>query len=204
MTLQVIGAGLGRTGTNSLKVALERLLGGRVHHMYEVFLDGQRQFPLWQAAADGAPHPQWASALDGFVGAVDWPSCRWYELLAAEHPDAVVVLSHRRDADTWWRSADRTIFQHLRTGRTGDPGLTMIRTVVTGHIGSYTDGSIAKAAYERHNAEVRERIPRARLVEWQPEDGWRPLCDALGVAVPDEPFPVTNTSEEFRSRFGWE
>lgn len=77
MTLQVIGAGLGRTGTNSLKVALERLLGGRVHHMYEVFLDGQRQFPLWQAAADGAPYAQWDHALDGFVGAVDWPSCRW-------------------------------------------------------------------------------------------------------------------------------
>jgi len=204
VTLQVIGAGLGRTGTNSLKVALEQLLGGRVHHMYEVFLDGPRQFPLWQAAVDGAPYLEWARALDGFVGAVDWPSCRWYELLAAENPQAIVVLSHRRDADTWWRSADRTIFQNLRTGPADDAGLTMIRTLLTGHIGSYTDETIAKAAYDRHNADVRKRIPSDRLVEWQPEDGWQPLCDALGLAVPDEPFPVTNTTDEFRSRFGWE
>ncbi len=177
MTLQVVGAGLGRTGTNSVKVALERLLGGRVHHMYEVFLDGHRQFPLWQAAADGAPYEQWASALDGFVGAVDWPSCRWYELLSAENPDAIVVLSRRRDADTWWRSADRTIFQNLRTGPTDDPGLGMIRTLLTGHIGSYDDPTTAMAAYDRHNDDVRERIPPDRLVEWQPEDGWTPLCE---------------------------
>lgn len=203
MMLRVVGAGLGRTGTNSLKLALERLLGGRVHHMYEVFLDGERQFPLWQAAADGAPLDVWAPALDGFVGAVDWPSCRWYEALAAANPDAVVILSHRGDADTWWRSADRTIFQNLRTGP-DEPGLRMIRTLLRGHIGSYEDEAVAKAAYERHNAEVRERIPSGRLVEWQPEDGWAPLCSALAVPVPDEPFPVTNTAEEFRARFGWD
>ena len=204
VTLRVLGAGLGRTGTNSLKLAFERLLGGRVHHMYEVSMDGARQFPLWQAAADGAPYEQWAQALDGFVGGVDWPSCRWYGLLAEENPDAIVVLSHRKDADAWWRSADRTIFQKLRTGPPHDPGLTMMRTLLRGHIGSYDDESTAKAAYERHNAGVRERIPRERLVEWQPEDGWEPLCAALGLPVPDEPFPVANTTEEYRARKGWE
>lgn len=202
--LRVVGAGLGRTGTNSLKVALERLLGGRVHHMYEVFMDGPRQIPLWQAAADGASYERWAPAFDGFIGAVDWPSCRWYDLLARENPDAIVVLSQRRDAETWWRSADRTIFQHVRTGPADDAGLRMIRTLLEGHIGSYDDASVGMAAYETHNAEVRERIPREQLVEWQPEDGWEPLCSALGLAVPEDPFPVTNTTEEFRSRFGWD
>lgn len=204
MTLQVVGAGLGRTGTNSLKVALERLLGGRVHHMFEVFQDAGRQVPLWQAAADGAPYEEWAPALDGFVASVDWPSCRWYERLAAENPEAIVLLSHRGDADAWWRSADRTIFQVLRTSPDDDPNFRMIRTLLLGHLGSYDDPDAAKAGYERHLAEVRARIPADRLVEWQPEQGWGPICTALGVPEPDEPFPVTNTTAEFRNNLGWD
>lgn len=204
MGLRVVGAGLGRTGTNSLKLALEHLLGGRVHHMYEVFVEGQRQFDLWRAAARGAPYEEWGVALDGFVASVDWPSCRWYEQLASENPDAVVVLSVRESAETWWRSADRTIFENLRTGDPESPGLEMIRTLVRGHIGSYEDAAVAKAAYERHNAEVIERTAPDRLVVWQPEDGWGPICAALDVPVPPEPFPRTNTSEEFRARFGWD
>lgn len=71
MGLRVVGAGLGRTGTNSLKLALEQLLGGRVHHMYEAVAEGQRQFELWRAAAGGAPFEEWRAALDGFVASVD-------------------------------------------------------------------------------------------------------------------------------------
>lgn len=114
-----------------------------------------------------------------------------------------MVLSHRGDADTWWRSADRTIFHGMRAGQDPDDFRRFVRPLVTDHIGSYEDEAVAKAGYERHNAEVRERIPSDRLVEWMPADGWTPLCDALGVAVPDEPFPVTNTTEEFRARAGW-
>lgn len=200
MALQVVGAGLGRTGTNSLKVALEQLLGGTVHHMYEVFLDGERQFPLWEAAVDGAPYETWSPALDGFVASVDWPSCRWYERLASENPDAIVLLSHRGDADEWWGSADRTIFRHARTGPADSPELGIIRRLIVDHIGSYEDEEVAKAGYERHNAEVRERIPAARLLVWRPEDGWEPICAALDLPVPDVPFPHSNSTEEFRAR----
>ena len=204
MTLQVVGAGLGRTGTHSLKVALERLLGGKVHHMYEVFMDASNQVPRWQAAVDGAPYDEWAPALDGFVASVDWPSCRWYAQLADANPEAKVLLSHRGDADTWWRSADKTIFVGLREAGEEDEFRRMVRPLIADHIGSYTDEAIAKAGYERHNAEVRERIAADRLVEWMPSDGWGPLCTMLDVPVPDEPFPVTNTTGEFRKRNGWD
>jgi hypothetical protein len=206
MSLRVVGAGLGRTGTRSLKDALQRLLGGKVHHMSDALADPERQVPLWQAAIGGAPYDTWAPALDGFVASVDWPSCRWYETLAAQHPDAMVLLSHRRDADTWWRSAERTIF--VRIQNEDDPRAeafrSMVRPLIVEHIGSYTDEAIAKAGYERHNAEVRERIPGNRLIEWMPGDGWEPLCDALGIDVPPEPFPVTNTTEEYRVKYGTE
>jgi hypothetical protein len=204
MSLRVVGAGLGRTGTKSLKVALEWLLGGKVHHMAEVFADAERQVPLWQAAAEGAPYETWAPALEGFVASVDWPSCRWYETLAAEHPDAMVLLSHRGDADTWWRSAERTIFIRMR--KKDDPRAEafrcMVNPLIVGHIGSYTDEAVAKAGYERHNAEVRDRIPANRLIEWIPGDGWKPLCEALGFDVPLDPFPVTNTAEEYSLKYG--
>lgn len=204
MSLQVVGAGLGRTGTNSLKLALERLLGGRVHHMVEVFQDADRQLPLWQGAVEGRPYEAWAPALDGFVASVDWPSCRWYERLASENSQALVLLSQRSDADEWWGSANRTIFQHARSSPPDAPGMAVIRPLITDHIGSFEDEAVAKAGYERHNAEVRQRIAPERLLEWQPQDGWGPICERLGLPVPAEPFPHTNTSDEFRSRFGWD
>jgi hypothetical protein len=204
MPLRVVGAGLGRTGTRSLKAALEHLLGGEVHHMSDVFANPARQVPYWQSAVEGASYETWGPALGGFVASVDWPSCRWYRTLAAENPDAIVLLSHREDADTWWRSAERTIFMRIDEddGPLADVFRRMVRPLIRDHIGSYTDESVAKAGYERHNAQVRRDIPPERLVEWMPADGWGPLCHALGVPVPAEPFPVLNTTNEYRARHG--
>lgn len=200
MTLQVVGAGLGRTGTHTLKVAFERLLGGPCHHMVEVFRHPEQLEPL-QAAVDGAPLAEWVSVLDGYVAAVDWPMCRWYAELADANPDAVVVLSVRDSADVWWKSASDTIFQALPEHPTDD-WAKWAMPLIDGHIGSHTDAEVAKAGYERHNAAVRATVPSQRLVEWNPKDGWAPLCAALGVPIPDEPFPVTNTTEEFNARAG--
>lgn len=196
--LRVVGAGLGRTGTHTLKIVLERLLGGTCHHMLEVFQHPE-QLPKLQAALDGAPLAEWSSVLDGYVAAVDWPMCRWYAELAEANPDALVLLSVRESADAWWTSASNTIFKAIPEIATDDWSRWAIQ-LIDGHIGSHTDAAVAKAGYERHNAEVRSTIPKSRLLEWKPTDGWDPLCDALGVPVPDEPFPVTNTTEEFNSR----
>lgn len=199
MSLRVVGAGLGRTGTHTLKVVLERLLGGPCHHMVELF-EHQEQVPLWQAAADGKPFDEWGQVLDGYVAMVDWPGAAYYAQFADAHPDALVLLSVRKDADEWWRSASKTIFPAISAVPTDDPWSHMVHTMLERHIGSITDEDSAKAAYERHNAEVRATIPSSRLLEWRATDGWAPLCEALGVEVPDEPFPVTNTTEEFNAR----
>jgi hypothetical protein len=198
MKLQVVGAGLGRTGTHTLKVVLERLLGP-THHMVELF-EHPEQVPHWTMAVDGAPLSEWGSVLDPYDAIVDWPGCRWYAELAEANPDALVLLSVRSSADEWYRSASKTIFPGLASVPEDDAWGSTIRRLLTDHIGDFTDEDAAKAGYERHNAEVRATIPSDRLLEWKATDGWEPLCEALGVPVPDEPFPVTNTTEEFLAR----
>src|SRR3954454_12485039 len=114
MPLAVIGAGLGRTGTNSLKVALERLLRGRCYHTHEVVLNLDH-VPLWQrafAVGDG----DWNALFDGYSAAVDWPACRFWPQLARRFPEALIVLSTRHSAEEWWTSADKTVFASMERG----------------------------------------------------------------------------------------
>lgn len=202
--LQVVGVGLGRTGTNSLKLALEQLLGGRCHHMHEVFARPEA-IGLWTAAAEG--RPDWDAVFDGDVATVDWPGAAFWRELVAANPDALVLLSRRASADDWWRSASRTIFVHLQAE--GAPAevadwMGVVRGLLGRHGIDPADEAASKAAYERHLEAVRAEVPPSRLLEWTPGDGWEPLCTALGVAVPDEPFPHVNTEAEFRANLGLE
>jgi hypothetical protein len=201
MALQVVGAGLGRTGTHSLKLALETLLDGPTYHMMEVF-SHRDHVPLWQAAIDGE-RPEWERIFDGYVATVDWPGAAFWRELAAAYPDALVLLSRRDDADAWWRSAQATIFQDREVPPDSD--LVPWRDMVEGLFAhrftpEWADERSAKAAYEEHLAEVRTTVAPERLLEWRPGDGWEPLCAALNVPVPATPFPHTNTTAEFHAR----
>ena len=207
MGLQVVGAGLGRTGTHSLKLALERLLGQPCYHMVEVFPRPDHA-ESWRAAMTG-DLPDWDALFAGFAATVDWPGGALWRELAAAYPDAVVLLSTRESGDAWWRSAERTIFEGFRLGHEPPPELKAWSEMATTMIverftPNFLEREEAIAAYERHNQAVRSETPSERLVDWKPGDGWEPLCDALSVAVPDEPFPHSNTTAEFRSRAGWD
>ena len=200
MTIQLVGAGLGRTGTMSLKLALERLLGGTCHHMMEVF-QHRDEVPSWHAAMRGEP-VDFPALLAGYVAIVDYPGAAVWRELAAAFPDAPVLLSSRSSAEAWWESASNTILA-LRPDTENPDGRKMIDGVFARSLGvDITDRAAVMAAYEAHNAAVRTEIPPERLFEYQPGDGWAPLCAALGLPEPDEPFPHTNTREEFRERLG--
>lgn len=197
MTLRVIGAGVGRTGTASLKAALEQLLGGRCYHMYEV-MDRPQDIPVWTHAARGEM-PDWPRFLDEFEAAVDWPAAAYWEELAAAFPQALVLLSHR-DAEGWWRSASSTIFPVCAEAPDG-PWRDMVWEMLGARFTrDIDDRTAAIAAYEAHNARVRANVPASRLLEWCPGDGWAPLCRALGVPVPENDFPHTNSEAEFLER----
>jgi hypothetical protein len=201
MGLQVVGAGLGRTGTNSLKLALEQLLGEPCYHMIEVF-GHPDHVSQWHQAALGNM-PDWGKLFTGYGAAVDWPAAAFWEQQAAAFPDAVILLS-TRDSASWWRSCDNTIFEVFRTADDKMPGewTAMVKELFRQFGGATLDEASAVAAYERHNDHVRATAPSDRLVEWHPGDGWAPLCTALGVDIPDEPFPHVNSTEEFRTMAG--
>lgn len=200
MTLRVVGAGLGRTGTKSLKFALELLLGAPCYHMAEVF-EKPVHVDFWRRAGLGET-TNWDEVFDGYVAAVDWPMAGFWEEIAAAYPDAIILHSTRSDSDTWFQSATQTILRP-RDRDPDDPREQMWRAV-SGRTfdGPSHEREFAIAGYERHNQHVLDTAPADRLVRYQPGDGWEPLCTALDLPVPDEPFPHTNTTAQFREKMG--
>lgn len=204
MSLQVIGAGFGRTGTMSLKLALEQLGLGPCHHMIEVF-GKPDHVALWQRAADGL-EVDWAEVFEGYNAAVDWPVCAFWRELSEIYPDAKFILS-RRDANKWYDSASATIFESMRQGL-GDEEVhsgtsahsKMVDTLIVNNTfsGNVDDREAAIAVYDAHNKEVMASLPPERLLVFEASQGWQPLCNFLGVPVPDTPYPRTNSTEEFR------
>jgi hypothetical protein len=201
--MKVIGAGFGRTGTLSLKTALEELGCGPCYHMMEVF-DKPRHVALWQAAAEGRPI-DWDDLFAGYNSAVDWPACSFYEQLIDLYPDAKVLLTVR-DPEKWYESVGNTIYPS--TQEAGDSPdrrahLHMIKTLIwqrTFH-GRFEDKQHALAIFEQHNREVTQRVPAERLLVYDVREGWEPLCRFLGVPVPkDTAFPRLNDTATFQRR----
>jgi hypothetical protein len=203
MPLEIIGAGFGRTGTNSLRLALETLGFGPCHHMHELSLHPE-QVPLWAALADGAA-PDWEAVFAGYRSQVDWPGARYWRELAEAFPDARVILSLRPAAD-WYRSFAATIGPEV-LGPPSGPMFAdaerrrMQRRVIAEQTfdGRPLDRDHAIAVYERHAAEVRCAIAPGRLLVFDVREGWGPLAAFLGVPVPDTPFPRTNDTAEFHA-----
>ena len=201
MALAVVGAGCGRTGTNSLRLALEQLGVGPCHHMFEI-MEHPEQLPYWQAAARGEL-PDWDAVFAGYGSCVDWPSARFWREIAAHYPDAKVLLSVR-PVDLWIKSIHATILPALTDRSHEIPASTLARREMANEIvleqtfgGRLGDAEHAIAVYRAHTEEVRGAIAPERLLVFDVAEGWQPLCDFLGVAVPDTPFPRTNSTAEF-------
>lgn len=198
MPLKLIGAGLGRTGTLSLKFALERIGFGPCYHMTEALLNPHAP-DMWLRAADG--NPDWEATFDGFASTVDFPGCTFWPELAEYYPDAKVLLSVR-DPDQWFESTQATIFS--------EPAMRMIeRTPMREFLykttwrmfeGQLHDHDAMVKALERHNTEVQKTIPASRLLVYDVSQGWEPLCRFLDVPVPDTPFPRANARTEMQTR----
>lgn len=198
MTLKVISAGFGRTGTMSLKLALEQLGFGPCYHMIEVIRNNARQVPLWQAALEGKA--DFDAIFAGYQSAVDWPVAAVWRELADAFPEAKIILS-TRSAESWFNSMAETILAQDEPGEDWPPAAIewsgMVGQVLARSFGGAMDRDGIIAAFHAHEAEVKAAIPAERLLVHQAKDGWGPLCAHLGVPVPDTPYPRTNSKDEF-------
>jgi hypothetical protein len=220
-TIDVIGAGFGRTGTLSLREALVRLGFGPCDHMLENFEHPER-FALWQEAfrRKQAGEPiDWRPLLDGYRAIVDWPGAYFWRELVAAHPEAKVILTVR-DPDRWYESSLATIFSMRARADESRRARAMMRIigwimpamrqgfqVVNGVIwngtfgGRFTNREHALRVFAEHNHDVQEAVPPERLLVFDVKEGWEPLCAFLDVPVPEgEPFPHVNDAESFRTR----
>jgi hypothetical protein len=202
MTLQVIGAGVGRTGTYSLKLAINQLGLGLCHHMEEVLHNMPTQVPLWSAAVEA--QADWSRIYRGYRSAVDWPTAGFFRELSMAFPQARFVLT-RRDPERWADSFGATIYTLLR-GSDQAPEemrewLDMAARVIakTGFPPGLQRRELV-AAFNAHNEAVMRAIPKDRLLVFDVREGWEPLCSFLDVPVPEGDFPRTNHREEFWDR----
>ncbi|QFG20103.1 sulfotransferase family protein [Actinomadura sp. WMMB 499] len=202
--IQIIGAGCGRTGTLSLKAALERLGFGPCHHMLGM-LDRPAEIDGWhRAAVTGVTN--WDELYRGYRATVDWPGARYWRELAVRFPAAKVILTER-DPARWYESALGSIYRAAMAPDDGsDPLLArmrrMSRAVVWDGVfgGRFEDADHAMRTFADHNRAVRREIPADRLLVFEVARGWEPLCDFLGVPVPSEPFPHENDRAGFAAR----
>lgn len=203
MKLEVIGAGFGRTGTQSLKLALEILGFGPCYHMTEVFQNIEH-VPLWAAATRGEAS-DWETIFESYASTVDWPGSAFWRDLAALNPDAKILLSYR-DSDAWYDSFHNTIYQTMTQTAPelawANELFEMTRELVLEQAleGRPDDRAHAIGCYEAHNEAVRAEVPADKLILYEVGAGWAPLCDALSVPIPDQPYPNTNSTKEFQDR----
>lgn len=214
--MKVIGAGFGRTGTTSLKAALETLGFGSAYHLTEVFTHPEH-VRFWEAAHRG-DQVDWEGFFSGYGVAVDWPACAFYAELMEAFPGAPVILTVR-DPGTWYESVRSTIYGIHRVSSGPPPirlalalaglfvpGITGIARLADEIVwkdtfeGRFEEESHATETFRRHNEEVRRRVPPGRLLVYDVREGWDPLCGFFGVEVPDEPFPHLNNTREMRRR----
>jgi len=197
MALKVVGAGFGRTGTLSLKNALEKLGFGPCYHMMEVF-PRPEHVAMWHRLAF-EHQMDWDEVFRGFNATVDWPAARWWHEIATHYPDARVLLSVR-DPEAWYKSMSDTIYQPMKSPlpksvpESARLQREMTRKAILAETfdDRFEDKDHAIEVFKRHNQAVRDAIAPARLLEFDVREGWAPLCRFLDVPIPDEPFPRLN------------
>jgi hypothetical protein len=196
MALTIIGAGMGRTGTASLKVALESLGVGRCYHMSEVLKNPQCTAD-WINAAEG--NADWEKIFSDYSATVDNPGCNFWRKLADYYPDAKVILTIR-DAEKWFNSTNETIHSvEFARFIENSPFGEMVQKTVWDAMGNrMQDRDYMIEYFEKRTSEITNSIAADRLLVYRVSEGWGPLCEFLDVPIPDREFPNINSRDETR------
>jgi len=206
---------MGRTGTHSLKMALEQLGFTKCYHMTELF-NNPEGITCFEKAEAGEP-ADWDTLFKGYTSAVDYPVARYYKQMIAKYPEAKVIHTIR-DPESWYKSCVQTIFWASKPSlgrmmsmmvklpfspvlRKRLPILKFNGKMLDNEFGSdLLNKSEVIKRFNARNEEVLKTVPKERLLVYTVKEGWEPLCKFLNIPVPSTPFPVSNTSAEFKER----
>ena len=203
--LEIIGVGFGRTGTHSLKIALETLGFGPCHHMFEL-KKSKQQLLLWQQVAV-SQDTDWKAIFSEYRSQVDWPGAYYWKELIQTFPKAKVILTYR-DPVSWYNSFSETIIKANMLGPTldPDPHTRAMAELVDKIVFKKTfndhqcDRNLAISKYLSHMSQVLQSVPKDNLLLFNITDGWLPLCNFLNKPVPKANFPESNSMQEFLDR----
>jgi sulfotransferase family protein len=204
--LKLINAGLGRTGTTSLKVALDRLGFGPCYHMFDI-VSSQERLGQWERIVCDGQRPDWEAVFDGYTSAVDGPPAVYYQQIMEAFPGAKVILTVR-DAERWYQSTYDTLYQFALRNRDNPAAAgssqarlyRMTNTMTWDGLfgGRFADRDHAIRVFHNRNEEIIRSIDPGRLLVYDVRQGWKPLCDFLGADLPPEEFPHANDAESMR------
>ena len=177
----------------------------KCYHMMEVHLNPTHA-QIWKDLADGI-EPDWHELFEGYQASVDWPSCNFWREQMVAFPEAKVILT-RRDPEKWYTSIMNTIWPSSKAGAASeDPAAKLRSSMVFGLIwdgifdGRMDDKDFVISQFEKHNQQVIDEVPAAKLLVYEPGDGWEPLCEFLQVPVPEVEYPRVNSTEDFRAQW---
>ncbi|KAI8370637.1 P-loop containing nucleoside triphosphate hydrolase protein [Radiomyces spectabilis] len=206
MPLKIIGAGLGRTGTHSLCTALE-MLGYRTHHGTKLMTGPTEHLDVWMRAKQDPNHEdEWDRVYEGWDAAIDWPTCTFYKEIIEKYPDAKVILTVR-SGDSWYDSMCKTIFRDIFLVKKEEVPEHVHRVaelcraiMCDGDTADLENPERTRAKlvkfFDDHVEEVKRTVPADRLLIMELGEGWEKLCPFLGVDIPKEPYPRTNSSSQ--------
>lgn len=214
--IQVICAGLGRTGTMSLTDALTAL-GYKSYHYVEVSHSDQ-----WAKVARGEATSDPVIDLiadEGYTAVLENPCSDIYQDILQKYPKAKVILTVRDSPEKFeasWKTLFETmviteekfswrfpsfwgyipLFSNLREIRQfmGTTHLGLPRGALTHGWRDKPNGWIGEQ-YTRHNQHVRENVPADQLLVFNVKEGWKPLCDFLECEVPEGDFPHSKVND---------
>lgn len=218
MSIKIIGAGLPRTGTNTLKESLEKLNYKKTYHMKELLVKPENLHYWLTLKETGSTN--WDELYKGYQATVDFPGYPWYKEHMKQYPDAKVILTVR-PFEKWYTSVYSTIWK--AGPQTLSEKIAMMskllfnsrlrsvikcvkfskKVIFETHLqGKFEDKDFAEKIFNKHIEDVKAYVPKEKLLVYDVSEGWEPLCKFLGVPEPNEPIPHLNKKENFKKMLG--
>jgi len=213
MAIKIIGAGFPRTGTMTLKTALEILGFNKTYHYKDLIADSKK-LRFW-LELENTGQTDFDALFKGFEATVDFPGYPYYKILLKKYPDAKVILT-KRDFEKWYESTYKTIWKSARKPII-DRLKLFIRKLFNKNLraifkcikfmrrvylkdqfnNNFSSKAHAKNIFFKHIEEVITYVPKKQLLVYDVSEGWEPLCHFLEIPIPNQAFPHLNKKEHF-------